>query len=132
VTDPKPLPASTASEPEPQDGPPVPEELDSELPTVGEVAPTTPPQLPVPELRDYTLVRENVRGNIAKSLVLLLWATVVASFVTLWISYSGYDKNTQLKELLTIVFAPIVALVGAATGYYFGGASGGGGGRSQT
>jgi hypothetical protein len=51
----------------------------------------------------------------------LLCFVVVASFVSYW--FDLVDQET-LEGLLTIVFAPIVGLVGAATGFYFGGSSG--------
>ena len=61
--------------------------------------------------------RENVRGAVALLLIGLMAATIVASFILLWIHP---DRSRELHDLLALVFGPLVALVGAATGYYFG------------
>ena len=61
--------------------------------------------------------RESVRGLIALSLIGLLAATIIVSFILLWIHP---DRSKELHDLLALVFGPLVALVGAATGYYFG------------
>ena len=61
--------------------------------------------------------RESVRGWIALSLIGLLAATIIVSFILLWIHP---DRSKELHDLLALVFGPLVALVGAATGYYFG------------
>jgi len=66
---------------------------------------------------DPMKARENVRGWIALSLIGLLAATIIVSFVLLWIHP---DRSKELHDLLALVFGPLVALVGAATGYYFG------------
>ena len=74
----------------------------------------TPPNL---ELVDVT--RENVRGQIAKALILLLGIIVVSSFVSLWANIG--IANGELKSLLSTILGPVAALVGSATGFYFGG-----------
>jgi hypothetical protein len=61
--------------------------------------------------------RENVRGLLAGSLVLILAAVVFASFAQQWIHP---DRDKELHEWMNLVFSPLVALVGAATGFYFG------------
>lgn len=61
--------------------------------------------------------QENVRGIIALFLVGLMAATIAASFILLWIHP---DRSKELHDLLALIFGPLVALVGAATGYYFG------------
>lgn len=61
--------------------------------------------------------REKVRGMIALVLVFLLVAIVAVSFLTLWIRDPSFDN---LKGLLELIFAPIIAVVGSATGFYFG------------
>ncbi len=66
---------------------------------------------------DPARARESVRGIIALSLIALLAAVIIASFVLLWIHP---DRVGELHSLLGLVFAPLIALVGAATGYYFG------------
>jgi hypothetical protein len=76
-----------------------------------------PPSFPYDPSHD----REKKRGHIAMTLVCLLFAIVAASFV--YILFRLCDIET-LKSLLEIVFAPIVGLVGAVTGFYFGEKSG--------
>lgn len=61
--------------------------------------------------------RENVRGLLAGSLVLLLAVVILASFAQQWIHP---DRDRELHEWMNLVFSPLVALVGAATGFYFG------------
>jgi len=69
--------------------------------------------------RDYTLAlaRDNIRGVIAKWLVLLLAAIVIVPF---WFIAWRSGQAESVKEILQIVIGPVVALVGSATGYYFG------------
>jgi hypothetical protein len=62
--------------------------------------------------------QERVRGKIALYLLALLAGVVVASFVFMWVNP---DRIDAMKTLLEIVFSPLIALVGAATGFYFGG-----------
>lgn len=59
-----------------------------------------------------------VAGWLAGSLVGMLALTIAAGFVTLW---GGWASPTDLREYLTIVFGPLVALVASALGFYFGG-----------
>lgn len=61
--------------------------------------------------------RERVRGHVALGLIWLLALVVVGSFVGL---VTKTMEMKDLKELLTIVLGPLIALVGAATGFYFG------------
>jgi len=61
--------------------------------------------------------RETVRGWLAGSLVFLLAVVVIASFVHQWLQP---DRSKELHEWMNLVFSPLVALVGAATGFYFG------------
>ena len=88
--------------------------VDLEDPGVTVVASEPPPKLePYNPAKD----RENVRGQLAKGLVWLLALIVVVSFAIL---VFAPHRSDGLRELLTIVFGPITALVGAAVGYYFG------------
>jgi len=61
---------------------------------------------------------ERLRGKLAAGLVILLGATIVASFV--WIAV-GWGTADQLDALLDRFIAPLVALTGTALGFYFGG-----------
>jgi len=58
-----------------------------------------------------------MRGLLAGALVLLLAMVVIASFLQQWIHP---DRSKELHEWMNLVFSPLVALVGAATGFYFG------------
>lgn len=83
---------------------------------LGSVSPSSFPAyetIPYDPLRN----RENIRGTIALLLIGLMAATILVSFVMLWIHP---DRSKELHELLALTFGPLVALVGAATGYYFG------------
>lgn len=77
------------------------------------------PGLPAPEDRPYNpnRDRENVRSFVAKGLLLLLLGTVAVSFICL---SAGWISKEDLKDLLTIVFGPIITLLGAVTGFYYG------------
>jgi hypothetical protein len=62
--------------------------------------------------------QEKTRGWIALALVCILLLIVVASFASLWLTSL---KVADVKGLLEVILAPVVALVGSATGFYFGG-----------
>ena len=49
---------------------------------------------------------------------MLLAVIILFAFITLWTFSSTFG---DLEKLLTIVFGPVIALVGTAIGYYFGG-----------
>ena len=66
---------------------------------------------------DPMKTRESIRGWIALSLIAMLAVVVVASLALVWIHP---DRSKELHELLSLVFGPLIALVGSATGYYFG------------
>lgn len=60
-----------------------------------------------------------MRGWIAFALIGLLGTVFVGAFVAVITSTVSVK---DLKELLLIFLGPLIALVGAATGFYFGGA----------
>lgn len=78
--------------------------------------------------------RETKRGQIALRLLTLLSLIAIAPFLLLLFralcfrAVAGEDPAAvcagfpvvDMQELLTAVFTPVVALVGAATGFYFG------------
>lgn len=64
---------------------------------------------------DPTETRENFRGTIALGLIALMALTVIVALV-----WRHPDRSKELHDLLALVFGPLVALVGTATGYYFG------------
>jgi hypothetical protein len=61
--------------------------------------------------------REKTRGQVAAVLLGILAFLVAGSFISLWFDWASSE---ELDTLLTILFAPIIGLVGAATGFYFG------------
>ena len=74
---------------------------------------------PVYDVKKYdpTKTRENFRGAIALVLIALMAVTVAVSLALIWVHP---DRSKDLHDLLALVFGPLVALVGTATGYYFG------------
>lgn len=79
--------------------------------------------IPRVKTRPVPTVNE-ARFLIAKWLVTIL-AFVVCAGVLLYVfnALNGADSST-LKDLLAIIFGPVVTLVGSATGFYFGERSG--------
>lgn len=61
--------------------------------------------------------REKIRGRIAQSLIVLLFLVVIAAFAMFVLRP---DEFTNLDNLLTIIFAPIIGLIGTVLGFYFG------------
>jgi hypothetical protein len=65
--------------------------------------------------------REKKRGHIANVLIYVLAGMVVLSFVYIFVElWIGKSEIDNLKAMLEILFAPIIGLVGAVTGFYFG------------
>src|SRR5437763_1402700 len=110
------------------------QDLDLTKDEVG-LTPTDPPTLeikPVPvavtrSQYDAEKARDDIRGRMALLLIRLLIFIVVAAFVSIWLPVliawkkGGYiEIATPLKDMLQLLLAPVVGLVGAATGYYFG------------
>ena len=79
---------------------------------------------PPPSVQEYdpTEDREKVRANIALILVYALVGVVAFALFSAWIVMPA-ENRAALFEVLKIVFAPLVGLVGAATGFYYGGKS---------
>jgi F0F1-type ATP synthase assembly protein I len=65
---------------------------------------------------DPIRAREEVRSIIAKGLIWLLSATIVIGFALFYFT----DRYTDLKDLLTIIFPPLIAIIGTVLGFYFG------------
>ena len=96
-----------------------PQTLDLTQDPRADAAPTAPSTKPYDVsalLRD----QESARATIAYILLAILGFIVVTSVAFLWFRP---DKSKELHDLLEVIFAPLIALVGAATGYYFGAAS---------
>jgi hypothetical protein len=79
--------------------------------SAGLSSPGEKPYDPAPE-------REKKRGVIALVLVSALCGVVVLAFACIFLVPAANIE--LLKSVLDIVFAPIVGLVGAVTGFYFG------------
>jgi hypothetical protein len=75
--------------------------------------PQEKPYDPAPE-------REQKRGLIALVLVSTLCGIIVLAFAFVFVMPGSSTSIEMLKSLLEIIFAPIVGLVGAVTGFYFG------------
>lgn len=61
--------------------------------------------------------RERTRGAIAGGLTLLVMLTVIATFITLWLDLA---TGEELRDILSLLFPPLIGLLGAATGFYYG------------
>ena len=72
---------------------------------------------PGPTPFDPSRQRESMRGVVAGLLLVILAFIIIAAFLSYWFNWASQD---QIEGLLTIVFAPMIGLVGAATGFYFG------------
>jgi hypothetical protein len=77
----------------------------------------SPPAFTMSEPKDLEPGRDRVRQALAYGLLALLAATVI--YVLLLLQW-GRITIAGAKELFGSVLAPLVALVGAATGFYFG------------
>lgn len=86
--------------------------LQIDLSPPGGGQPKTEPYDPNPK-------REIARSLIAYLLIGILAFIVIAAMVFLW---AKPDRSKEMHDLLEVLFAPMVALVGAVTGYYFGSA----------
>ena len=73
---------------------------------------------PTVEPYDPSQVRERLRGALAGGLLALLAFIIIGSFISLWFDWANSD---EIDRILTMVLAPVIALVGAATGFYYGG-----------
>jgi hypothetical protein len=75
-----------------------------------------------PEERPYDPApeRERKRGLIALVLVSALCGIIVMAFAFVFVRPMTPENVEALKSVLALIFAPIVGLVGAVTGFYFG------------
>lgn len=70
---------------------------------------------------DPTRAREHMRGAIAILLLSILAAVILFAFIGLWTMRITIDDT---RVVLEILFAPLVGLVGAVTGFYYGSRAG--------
>lgn len=90
-------------------------------------------ELPRGGLIEPTLVpiehqREKIRGRIAQALIVLLFLVITAAFLVFVLRPKEFEN---LDNLLTIIFAPIIGLIGTVLGFYFGSESSETRGRSR-
>jgi hypothetical protein len=71
---------------------------------------------PLPIANDIEIAQENTRKYLALALLGLLGIEVLAALLAALFICS----QLNMKDALSIVFGPTIALVGAATGFYFG------------
>ncbi len=91
-------------------------ELDlSEEPAVAATAGATPSVQTSPY--DPARDRERVRGHLAKLLLLLLSVLAIGTVAALG---AGAIDAAEMKDVLTGVFSPLLAVFGTITGFYFG------------
>jgi hypothetical protein len=70
--------------------------------------------------RSPARARESIRSQVTLLLLGLFALIVIATFVTMWVRFTHGNSIQDLKDVLAIVFAPVVALVSSALGFYFG------------
>jgi hypothetical protein len=103
-----PQPAPAAVELQPESAPPL---------VLSEERPPPAGGLPQPSVVPLEQQRETLRGRIAAALLGILAFIVVAAFLTIWFDWAD---DGELTDLLTLIFAPVLGLVGAVTGFYYG------------
>jgi len=73
-----------------------------------------------PQVRSIAQRREGVRALLAFCLFVLLAGEVAFAFWGLLKVIADPNQIQALKDVVTMVLSPTVALVGAATGFYYG------------
>jgi hypothetical protein len=83
-----------------------------------------PEKTPERSREDVENQRERIRQRIAFVLLGILAGTIFGSFVAYGLEATQTIDPTAnqvtIRDLMTLVFAPLVGLVGAATGFYYG------------
>jgi len=74
--------------------------------------------------QEVELHRERMRGYLAPALALVVAGILLAAFITLNLKGSTAVTARELNELLQLVFAPVIGLLGAVVGFYYGGSVG--------
>jgi hypothetical protein len=67
---------------------------------------------------DQDRFREETRGSLAGRLVWMLAGTIFGAFLLLVLRWAS---PSDVKDLLTVILPPLIALTGSALGFYFGG-----------
>ncbi|WP_376093565.1 hypothetical protein ACE7GA_25770 [Roseomonas sp. CCTCC AB2023176] len=81
---------------------------------------TAPPQ-PITIAYEPARDRENVRGHLAYIVVGIFAVLVVATFITAIFAIFGSNGKVEgLLQVVGVLLSPVVALVGAVTGFYYG------------
>lgn len=94
----------------------------NELDVTDEAVPPGGPPVPVTVPYDPTADQENVRGRIAYIILSMFTVMVLGALAS-----SIFSSETTWKQVaaaLGLLLAPVVALVGAVTGFYYGEKSG--------
>jgi hypothetical protein len=70
--------------------------------------------------REISLHREKMRGTIAARLLLLLAVLAVGALASVSLGLAPVDA---IKDIVALIFAPLVSVFGAVTGFYYGASS---------
>jgi hypothetical protein len=107
------IPPDPAAEPIPPSGPPI--DID--------VSPPDPPSVRGPISFPITIPerREIARAWIAKVLVGIFGFEVLGAILAVWFCS---EKQQELKDILTLILGPTVAVIGSVLGFYFGAENG--------
>ena len=76
-----------------------------------------------PRAIDVGTKRENTRTLLAFFLVLIFAIEIILALVVIYFpgpTVNNVDNIGRIKDILSVVFGPTVALVGSAIGFYFG------------
>lgn len=84
----------------------------------GPAAPGAPPQPNA--VYDPAEARENVRGRLAYVVVGLFALLVILSLSFAYILVTDDPALQRLLQVIGVLLSPVVALVGAVTGFYYG------------
>ena len=97
------------------DNPDISETLDATV-AQGDHAPALKP--PSETTYDQSKYHDTTRSYIAYWLLFLLTLLIVCGFGSLFVAQTVTFEN--IKNILEVIFGPVIALVSAATGFYFG------------
>lgn len=72
----------------------------------------------VSEYRDIVVLREKVRGQVARGLLALLAGVAILAIVLV---VARAVTAAEAKDLVELLFTPLVGVFGAVTGFYYSG-----------
>ena len=76
-----------------------------------------------PKARSLPVLQEGARQKLMLALVAILGIEILFAMTATWLPQVWGGTNMSLdnlKEIMTLIFGPTIALVGSATGFYFG------------